>query len=298
MYDIADLTTFVEVVERGGVSAAALALDIAPSTASHRIAKIEKRLRTRLFHRDSRHFAPTEEGRQFWLRAREILAALEDAEKEAMGGESGMRGVVKATLPPWILTAFILPRLAAFQARNPELSLEFLATDRFVNLVEERQDLGVRVGALSDSSLFAQKIADNDRVICASPAYLRAEGLPEDVDALTRRRFVVLPWQRSIALNRADGGARPFTPTRKVVLTDADALTSAALHGVGMVVKSRLAIAAELADGRLTDVLPGALADAAAPIHIVRAGSAPASRKISAFAAFIRKAFAAARAGG
>ncbi|MEM1046314.1 MAG: LysR family transcriptional regulator [Pseudomonadota bacterium] len=292
MYDIADLETFIEVVERGGVTAAAHALDIAPSTVSHRIAKIEKRLRTRLFHRDSRHFSPTDDGRQFWMRARDIVEALREAEQEAMGGASGVRGVLKVTLPPWVMNAFVAPRLAAFQADNPDLALEFLTTDRFVNLVEERQDLGVRVGALSDSALRAQKIADNERVICASPNYLRKAGEPTSIDALERHLFVVLPWQRSLVLNADAGGTRAITPAHRIILTDAEALTSAALNDVGLVVKSRLAISAPLAEGRLVEVLPGALADASAPIHLIRTGATPPPRKVSVFSDFLRDVFA------
>lgn len=293
MYDIADLETFIEVVERGGVTAAAHALDIAPSTVSHRIAKIEKRLGTRLFHRDSRHFSPTDDGRQFWLRARDIVEALREAEQEAMGGVSGVRGVLKVTLPPWVMNAFVAPRLAAFQAKNPDLAFEFLTTDRFVNLVEERQDLGVRVGALSDSALRAQKIADNERVICASPTYLQKAGEPTTIDVLERHLFVVLPWQRSLLLNTAGSGSRAITPAQRIILTDAEALTSAALNHVGLVVKSRLAVGAALAEGRLVEVLPGALADASAPIHLIRTGSTPPPRKVSVFSDFLRDIFAA-----
>lgn len=292
MYDIRDLETFVEVIERGGVSAAAAALDVAPSTVSHRIGKIEKRLQTRLFHRDSRHFAPTEEGKRFWRRAEGVLEALREAEREAAGGEAGVRGVLKATLPPWVMNAYVAPRLADFQERNPELSIEFLTTDRFVNLVEEGQDVGVRVGVLADSALRAQKIADNERILCASPEYLERAGAPNAIDDLPRHLFVVLPWQRAIELKSDGGAARTFSPKRRIILTDAEAMTAAACSHVGLVIKSRLAIGAALADGRLVEVLPGVLAGAAAPIHLLRASAAPAPRKVAVFAAFMREAFA------
>ncbi|MEO1329255.1 MAG: LysR family transcriptional regulator [Pseudomonadota bacterium] len=291
MYDIVDLETLIEVVARGGVSAAAAALDVAPSTVSHRIAKIEKRLGARLFHRDSRHFAPTEEGRRFWLRARDVLEALREAEREAMGGDGGARGLLKVTLPPWVMRAFVAPHLAAFQARHPDLGLEFLTTDRFVNLVEEQQDVGVRVGRLSDSALVAQKIADNHRVICGSPGYLERAGAPTDGAALAEHLFVMLPWQRSVAIHAGSGARRELRPARRIVLTDAETLTNAALHGVGLVIKSRLAIAAELSAGRLVEVLPGVLADADAPIHLIRAGGAPTPRKASVFSTFLRACF-------
>ena len=100
MYSVADLETFVAIVEHGGVTAAADRLDLAPATVSHRLAKLEQHLGTLLFHRDARHFAPSEEGRLFFDRVGDVLDQLREAERAVGKGSAEIDGTVRVTLPP------------------------------------------------------------------------------------------------------------------------------------------------------------------------------------------------------
>ena len=291
MYGIVELETFVRIADGGGVTAAATALGISPATASHRLARLEGRLGVTLFHRSSRRVALTDEGATFLERVRPVLESLREAELEIGGHGGELRGHLRVTLAPWVLARFVLPRLAAFQAEHPALSIEFLAVDRTVALVEEGQDCAVRVGRLEDSALVARRIADNRRLLCASPAYLEAHGTPRSAAELAAHRWTCLPWQRVWSLAGGAGRARAVTSERTLLVSSSDALTEAALHGLGVAVKSRLAVLDELAAGRLVEVLPGALAEADAPIWAVRAPAVRPSRKVDAFLGFAADCF-------
>lgn len=287
MYSVADLETFVAIVEHGGVTAAADRLDLAPATVSHRLAKLEQHLGTSLFHRDARHFAPSEEGRLFFDRIGDVLDQLREAERAVGKGLAEIEGTVRVTLPPWILANFILPAISEFEAIHPKLKIDFLATDRFVNLVEEGQDLALRVGAMADSGLLARKIADNARILCASPAFLDRFGTPSSAEELLDHRWVCLPWQRQWRLTMSTGQPETVTGRVQFSVSNSDSLTQAAEAGLGIAIKSRLAVLPALNDGRLAEVLPGVLSDAEAPIWLVRASSRVRSRKLDATSDFL-----------
>ncbi|MEM9601502.1 MAG: LysR family transcriptional regulator [Pseudomonadota bacterium] len=286
-----DLSTFVTVAHRGGITAAAQQLGISPATTSHRIAKLERALRLTLFHRNSRSFQLTDEGQRYLDRIEPVLDDLAAARDDAGGTRTALRGHLRVTLSPWILSRYILPALAPFKRAHPELSLEFLAVDRFVSLVEEGQDCAVRVGQLKDSGLLARRIADNERVLCAAPSYLADAGAPTDIDTLDAHSWVCLPWQMRLPLRTPLGGERPFTATRNILVSNSDMLTDAAVNGLGIAIKSRLAVQDELRDGRLVEVLPGALAAADAPIWFVSAPESRAGLKNRAFGGFVASRF-------
>ncbi|MDJ0685943.1 MAG: LysR family transcriptional regulator [Alphaproteobacteria bacterium] len=284
MYSIQDLQTFCQIAERGGVTAAAQAQGLSPATVSHRLNKLEGFLGVTLFHRSSRSVALTVEGGAFLERVRGILADLADAEMDIGGHGGKLRGHLRVTMAPWILSRFILPNFHRLQTAEPNLTYDFLAVDRFVNIVEERQDCAIRVGALPDSSFLSAKLADNRRILCAAPAYLDRVGLPEMPDALAAHCCVCLPWQ-------TDWGLGDRMPRIQLTVSNSDTLTDAAAQGLGIVMKSELAVRAELKSGRLVEILPGVLPKAAAPISSIRPAALKTSRKVDAFVRFARGCF-------
>ncbi len=291
MYGIAELETFVQVARRGGITAAAQHLGIATATVSHRVSKLEHALQLTLFHRNSRSVALTDEGEIFLARVEGILEDLHLAELEAGGRSGDLRGHLRVTLSPWILSRFILPRLAGFRRHHPALTIEFLAVDRFVSLVDEGQDCAIRVGQLKDSALIASKVADNDRIICAAPRYLTEKGAPDTAEDLAALDWVCLPWQTRWTI-RIDGGRRSeIAAQRSVFVSNSDMLTEAAVQGLGLAVKSRLAVKSELDAGALVEVLPGTLEPQDAPIWYLTTPDARAGRKTKAFGALVKAAF-------
>ena len=292
MYNIADLETFVAAAQFHGVTAAARNLGISPATASHRISKLEHALRIALFHRSSRTLVLTDEGQAFFERVKDILADLRLAEQEAGSGTIDVRGHLRVTMSPWILSRFIMPRLAALRRDHPELTLEFLAVDRMVSLADEGQDCAIRVGQLRDSALKAQKLCDNDRLICASPAFLHDRGTPDNVASLSNAAWVSLPWQKLVDVTDRAGRKRTIRLTRNVDVSSSDALTEGAVNGLGLAIKSRLAVQHELENGTLIEVMPGRLYAPEAPIWFVSPAEGRAGRKLGCFKALVQTAFA------
>lgn len=291
MYSIEDLRSFVIIAEMGGITAAARRMGLAPATVSHRLAKLEAALQLTLFHRNSRSLQVTPEGQVFLDRIQPILADLSQAELEAGSGMAALSGTLRITLSPWILSRFILPALPAFRREHPHLTFEFLAVDRYVSLVAEGQDCGIRVGQLEDSALVARKLIDNERIICCSPEFLAAHGPFAQTQALIDAPWVCLPWQRRVALRDAKGRRRDALMRSPILVSSSDMLTEGALQGLGLVIKSRLAVMTELRQQRLVEVAAGALWEPSAPIWFVFSPEARSSRKIRLFSDLARNAF-------
>ncbi|MEM8659042.1 MAG: LysR family transcriptional regulator, partial [Pseudomonadota bacterium] len=277
--------------ETQGVTSGARRVGISPATASHRLGKLEAALNLTLLHRNSRSIRLTDEGQIFFERTRGILSDLAQAERDAGSGASALTGHLRVTMSPWILSRFVMPALPAFQRKHPDLTLEFLAVDRYVSLSAEGQDCAVRVGQMSDSAMVARKLGDNDRVICASPDLLAEHGTPTATQELVDAPWVCLPWQRRLALRDAKGRKRDATVGSRVLVSNSDMLTMAVVQGLGLAVKSRLAIREELQEGRLVEVLPGKLWEPSAPIWFVYPPEGRAGHKTKVFGDLLHTVF-------
>lgn len=291
MYAITDLETFAEVARLGGIAAAARFQGISAATASHRVAKLEHALNLTLFHRNSRSFSVTDEGQIFLERVETILEDLHQAELDAGGGKTTLRGHLRVTLSPWILSRFILPRLQTFSDAHPDLSIEFLAADRYVSIVEEGQDCAIRIGQLEDSTLIAKKICDNDRLIAAAPDFLERFGVPKTLADLEGLTWICLPWLRRWSIKVPGKKQSHISAKRTLLVSSSESMREAVVQGLGLAVKSRLAVKAELETGRLVEILPGTLSPAEAPIWYMTSPDARTGRKTKAFGSFVETAF-------
>ena len=290
MYSIDDLKTFVAIAEANGVTAGARRVGISAATASHRLNKLETALELTLFHRNSRMLRLTDEGQIFFERTEVILADLAQAERDAGSRTAQLKGQLRVTMSPWILTLYVLPKLQEFQNAHPELTFEFLAVDRFVSLSAEGLDCAIRVGEMPDSALVARKLSDNHRIICAAPALLARHGTPSNAESALDLPWVSLPWQTRIAF-QAKGKRRDATIRSNVLVSNSDTLTEAAIQGLGLAIKSRLAVQNELDAGRLVEVAPGSLWKPHAPIWFVYPPEARSATKIDVFSAFVSQCF-------
>ncbi len=292
MYSFDDLKTFVTIAATGGVTAAARRVGISPATASHRLAKLETALRLTLFHRSSRVLRLTPEGQVFYDRVQQILMDLSQAERDAGSGVAELSGTLRVTMSPWILSRFILPALPEFSQAHPRLNFEFLAVDRYVSLAAEGQDCGIRVGQLEDSALVARKLCENQRIICCAPAFLETHGPFNGTEDLIEAPWISLPWQRRIAVKDAKGRRRDVTTRSTIMVSNSDMLTESAVQGLGLVIKSRLAVTSELQRRELVEVSPNTLWEPAAPIWLVFSPEARASQKMKIFGELATRAFA------
>ena len=182
----ADIEALVAVIEAGTFSAAGERLGVAKSVISRRVSQLEQRLGSRLLHRTTRRLTLTDAGRNFYQRAVQILADLEDAEQGVTAEVTDLRGALKLAAPLSFGLAHLSDALTEFLDTYPAIELNLDLNDRSINLVEEGFDLAVRIGELTDSTLIARRIGTSRTVTCASRAYLERFGEPQHPDELQR----------------------------------------------------------------------------------------------------------------
>ncbi len=176
--DITELRTFVRIVAAGSLSAASREMGLALSVVSKRLATLERRAEVRLIARSTRSLALTEEGQQLFERAQRILAEVDEAEAALTRGRAEPEGVLRVSAPHALGRAHVSPVCRDLVRAYPKISAELILTDRFVELIDERMDVVVRIGVLRDSDLVMRKLADNYRIIVAAPDYLESRGTP------------------------------------------------------------------------------------------------------------------------
>ncbi len=172
------MRSFVAIVDRGSLTAAATDLHRSLPTMVRTLAALEESLGTRLLRRTTRRMSLTAEGRVYLERCRSILGDIEEAEASVTRDQVEPRGQVRMTAPVLFGQMHVAPALSEFLNRFGEVQIELLLLDRVVNLVEEGIDLAIRIGHLADSTMVAVPVSQVRRVVCASPALLRTLGIP------------------------------------------------------------------------------------------------------------------------
>jgi DNA-binding transcriptional LysR family regulator len=187
---LAAMQIVVAIADRGTLTAAAEALGVSLPAVVRRLAALEAKMGVRLFHRSTRRVSPTNDGLDFIERCRAVLAAVEEAEAAMSERRAAPRGRLGVTASELFGRRFVAPVAVQFASAHADLSVRLFLTDRRVNLVEEGVDVAIRIGALADSSLVAQRVGEVRRVVCASPAYLRSRGVPQAPADLAAHRCV------------------------------------------------------------------------------------------------------------
>jgi len=172
------MNTFVRIVEKGSLTAAAATLDTSLPSVVRTLATLERELGVRLLNRTTRRIHLTDDGAQYLDRCRAILAATQDAEAALTSRRAEPHGRLAVTASVLFGRRYIAPIVSDFLRRHPQVSADLLFVDRVVNLVEEGIDVAVRIGHLADSTLIAVPVGRVRRVICASPEYLQRRGTP------------------------------------------------------------------------------------------------------------------------
>lgn len=186
------MQAFIRIVDGGSLSAAARSLGVSLPAVVRTLAGLEEHLGTRLLNRTTRRINLTDDGQQFYERARQILAEVEDAELSLSSARRRPGGTLSLTAPVVYGRLKLMPVLAEYRRRFPDVGVRLLLLDRNVNLIEEGLDLAIRIGALADSSLVATELARVRRVLFASRAYLRRHGSPRHPRELARHACLSL----------------------------------------------------------------------------------------------------------
>ncbi|MEM1387036.1 MAG: LysR family transcriptional regulator [Pseudomonadota bacterium] len=253
------LRLFVLAADNLNISAAGRRLGIAPAVASAWLAKLEKSVGADLLHRSTRKVALSTEGAAFLPFARDIIAR-EDAARAALGqGGARVTGLLRFTAPSTFAQHYIAPILPDFIDAYPDLTLDLRLSDRQLDLIEGSFDLALRNAALADSSLYARKLADDQRILCAAPAYLSAHGTPETPDALRAHQLLAFGDLSARPLIGADGRRGVFDPQAgrcSVIFDDGHCQKVATLAGAGISINALWSVHEALRDGDLIHVLP------------------------------------------
>jgi DNA-binding transcriptional LysR family regulator len=178
MDKLAAMETFVRIVDKGSLTAAAAALDTSLPSVVRTLAALERELGARLLNRTTRRMHLTDEGAQYLERCRAILSAVQESEAGFSASRAEPQGRLVVTASVLFGRRYVAPIVNDFLRRHAKVSAELLLVDRVVNLVEEGIDVAVRIGRLRDSSLVAIPVGNVRRVVCASPEYLRRRGIP------------------------------------------------------------------------------------------------------------------------
>lgn len=289
--DTEGVRLFVMAADMLNISAAGRQLGLAPAVASARLSKLEKQVGADLLHRSTRKVSLSLEGAEFLPFAREILAQ-EDAARAALGhGSSEIMGTLRFAASSSFAQLFIAPILPEFLERYPGMNLELKLSDTQMNLIEGGFDLALRNYAIEDSSLRARKLADDKRILCASPEYLARHGTPQGPDDLTDHQMLVFmdgPARKLSAYG--DKPACTFPPPgaeNRVVCDDGASMRIATKAGVGISMNSYWSVYKDIQDGLLVRVLPDYEVEDQSAIWLVYPKSNVITAKVRVFIDFL-----------
>jgi DNA-binding transcriptional LysR family regulator len=257
MSRLREMETFVRVVEAGSFSSAARDLKIGQPAISKTIAGLEDRLGVRLLVRSTHKLSPTEAGVAFYERALRAVTEANEADAAARGAGAGLEGRLRISAAVTFSRLHLVPRLPAFLDAHPKLQLELVMDDSPRDLVAQNIDVALRLGALTDSSLRARKLAQSERLVVASPAYLARRGVPNTpAELLEHDAIIYSQWTGGEEWSFRRGTAEILVRLqRRLMITAAEGVRAAVITGQGFSIASRWMFAPELASGEVVSVL-------------------------------------------
>jgi DNA-binding transcriptional LysR family regulator len=275
------METFVRIVERGSLTAAAESLGASLPSVVRTLAALEAGLDARLLNRTTRRIALTDEGREYYERCKRVLAEVEEAEAALSSRRKAPRGRLRVTAPVMFGRVHVAPVAREFLAKHPQVRLDLLLLDRIVDLLEEGVDAAVRIGKLPDSSLVAVPVGQTGRVVCASPAYLKRAGRPRLPTDLARHRCLNFGGLAPAHSWSFGAGERvPITPT--LASNQIDVALEACVSGLGIGQFLQYQVQAALDRGELRRLLAD-FEPPALPIQVVYPYGRVLSSNVRAF---------------
>lgn len=290
---LTSMAVFVRAVEAGSFAAAASALGLSSPMVGKHVRFLEDRLGARLLTRTTRRQSLTEVGRAFYERCRIVLAEAEAAEALAADLRVAPRGLLRINAPMAFGAHDLMPMVADYLRRNPEVEIEVTLNDRIVDLVEEGYEAVIRIAPLPDSSLVARRLRPYRLVACAAPPYLAERGAPARPSDLAHHEC--LGFAHWVPRDRwdftdAEGTMHAVEVRGRVSINSGQALRAAALEGLGIILQPEGLLRDDLAAGRLVRVLPG-YDPPSRPMHILFAPDRRPTPKLRSFIDAVVEAF-------
>ncbi|MEN5071429.1 MULTISPECIES: LysR family transcriptional regulator [Stenotrophomonas] len=251
------MNVFVEVAERGSLTAAAEALEMSRAMVTRYLAEVERWLGARLLHRTTRRISLTGPGEAALLRFRQMLAIGDELRGELATDNPEPHGLLRVTASVSFGQIHLAAAVAEFVKRHPLTRVELLLVDRVVNLVEERVDIAVRISRAIDPSLIARPLAPCRSVLCAAPAYLAERGTPTTADGLAVHNCLTHHYVGKSVWHLQRGGRKIAVAVGgNISANEASLLLEAVRAGAGIAMLPTYQIAPLLRSGELIEVLP------------------------------------------
>lgn len=279
-----ELLAFTTVVDTGSITAAAEQLGQTVSGISRALQRLEQKLGTTLLRRTTRRLELTEEGQVFLAHARRILDAVETAEDDMSQRRQKPAGRLRVNAASPFMLHVVVPLVGEFRRRYPDIELELHSSDNIIDLLEQRTDLALRIGALRDSSLHARPLGSSRLRVLASPAYLKRQGRPRSVAELQQHSLLGFTQPESLnrwPLRHPLGEQLPITPA--VAASSGETLRQLALAGEGLVCLADFMTAGDRARGDLVQVLLRETVEVMQPIHAVYYRNTQLASRIQCF---------------
>jgi DNA-binding transcriptional LysR family regulator len=266
-----NIATFVEVIRRHSLAAAARHLGVPKSTVSRRLARLEEQLDTKLVHRDARRVTATSEGSRFYESVVDAVDALNTAVATIEESTTEPKGTIRVTAPGDLGRLLLIPQFVAFLERYPDISLDLIFTNRFVDLVQEGVDVALRAARVTEPNLIARKLLPSDLRLAA---HRESDIQCADITELEGHPFVLFRGRgrtQVIRLERDRGEDREgvaLTVTGRINVDDYDAMAELVAAGQGIGLMPEIHIAEGVRAGRLVPIFPNWCLPSP-PIHLV-----------------------------
>ena len=253
-----EMQTFNAVVDAGSFVKAADALAMSKAAVSRYVVDMETRLGVRLLHRTTRRLSLTDEGQIFYVRSKELLAELAEAEDEITSRSDAASGLLRINAPFTFGVLHLAPLWGSFLAQHPQVKLEVSLADRLVDLVEEGYDVAIRIAKLENSTLVSKRLAKTRMVLCASPQYLKLHGTPKHPSELADHAVISYSYWSTKDEWHFQGPHGPVSvKTRPCIHTNnGDTCRAAALASQGIILQPSFLVGDDLAAGTLLELMP------------------------------------------
>jgi len=278
------MTVFVAVAEKLSFADAARVLDISPPAVTRAINHLEQKSGAKFLQRNTRLVRLTDAGMAYLGHAKTILALLKEADAAAQGINIAPRGHLRVTAPVLFGKIFVMPGIAEYLRRFPDMEVSALFIDRTVNLIDEGFDVAIRIGQLPDSGMKALRLGQVRRVVCASPTYLARKGVPRHPGDLQRHCIIgtdVPAQQVNWRFSTAEAPVAVKLKPRLNVLSN-DAAIAAVKIGFGIAQLPFYQIATHIAAGEIKLILDDYAGDHL-PIHLLHRENKFAAAKVRSF---------------
>ncbi|MCX7080449.1 MAG: LysR family transcriptional regulator [Pseudomonas sp.] len=258
MLDLNEVSMFVQVVQAGSFAGAARRMGMPPNTLSRHVRQLEEHLGVRLLQRSTRKLMLTEAGRSLHDRSASQVNDLIEAARQLAGESQEPTGTVRVAVPADFFDVYLMAWVAEFLEHYPGVQLDFVLSDKRVDLIDEGIDVAFRGGDLPDSSLVARRVGTGRQVLAASPAYLQAHGTPDTLQALSMHQCIRPSSQAPHAPWHLDGPQGPVhvEVTGRFCANTAQAQLKASLAGLGICLLPMAILRESLHTGRMIQVLP------------------------------------------